>query len=208
MQIVIVGAGSHAMVVGDALLSAGAAELIAFVGETADGAATLLDVPVLRSLDDLPLSAGMSVVIAIGNNEARQRELRQARARGLRLVNVFHPSAVASARCTIADGVMMMAGAVVNVAAEIGENVILNTACSVDHHCRVGAHSHLAPGVTLAGTARVGELTLVGAGAVILPGITVGDRCTIGAGAVVTRSVPSGCTAVGVPARVIRHSGA
>jgi len=46
----------------------------------------------------------------------------------------------------------------------------------------------------------------IGAGAVILPGLTIGEDAMIGAGAVVTRSVPSGETWVGNPARRIRDS--
>lgn len=34
-------------------------------------------------------------------------------------------------------------------------------------------------------------------------GVTIGRNCIIGAGALVNQSIPDGCTAVGVPARVI-----
>ncbi len=43
----------------------------------------------------------------------------------------------------------------------------------------------------------------IGANATILPGVTLGEGCTIGAGSVVTKSVPSGETWVGNPARKI-----
>jgi maltose O-acetyltransferase len=49
---------------------------------------------------------------------------------------------------------------------------------------------------------RIGADVWIGAGALILPGVEIGDGAIIGAGAVVTRSVPSGATAVGNPARV------
>jgi sugar O-acyltransferase (sialic acid O-acetyltransferase NeuD family) len=207
MRVLIVGAGHHATVVCDALLAAGTVEVVGFVGAPFGGGPTLLGLPVLgpsfQELADLP---GVHVVIAVGSNTARQQEFERATARGYPLINAIHPAAVITPRCTIGTGVMAMAGAIVNVGAEIGDNVILNTGCSVDHHCRVGPHSHLAPGVRLAGTAIIGELTLVGAGAVVLPGVTVGDRCIIGAGAVVTRDIRSGCTAVGVPARIIQQA--
>jgi serine O-acetyltransferase len=35
--------------------------------------------------------------------------------------------------------------------------------------------------------------------------ITVGDNVTLGAGAVVVKDLPSNCTAVGVPAKVIKE---
>jgi sugar O-acyltransferase (sialic acid O-acetyltransferase NeuD family) len=203
MKVVILGAGGHAMVVYDALSTRGALEVMGFVGTTEDGQQTLLGVPVFSSLSDVGDVSGVSFVAAVGENHARQREFDRARAGGGSPVNAIHPAAVLSARCQLGAGVMAMAGAVVNIGSVIGDNVILNTACSVDHHCSIGAHTHIAPGARLAGNVTVGQMALIGAGAVILPGVSVGDGCTIGAGAVVTKNVPSGCTAVGVPARIV-----
>lgn len=41
------------------------------------------------------------------------------------------------------------------------------------------------------------------AGVKVLAGVTIGDSVTVGAGAVVNKDLPAGCTAVGVPARVV-----
>ena len=206
MKVILIGAGGHATVVCDTLLAAGEADILGFVGSPPGGETALLGFPVLAgSLRELPPRPDARVIVAIGNNDARRREWEQARSLHYAAVNAVHPSAILSPRCELGNGVMVIAGAIVNVGAQIGDNVILNTGCSVDHHCKIGAHTHVAPGARLAGTAVVGELTLIGAGAVILPGVTVGDRCTVGAGAVVTRDVPSGCTAVGVPARVVQR---
>lgn len=43
---------------------------------------------------------------------------------------------------------------------------------------------------------------MIGAGCVLLGDIEIGDGAVIGANAVVTKSVPAGCVAVGVPARI------
>lgn len=43
----------------------------------------------------------------------------------------------------------------------------------------------------------------VGAGAKVLGGVTIGDHAKIGANAVVLSDVPSGATAVGIPARIV-----
>ena len=48
---------------------------------------------------------------------------------------------------------------------------------------------------------RIGKRCWIGANAVILPGVELGDDVVVGAGAVVTRSVASGTTVVGIPAR-------
>jgi serine O-acetyltransferase len=49
---------------------------------------------------------------------------------------------------------------------------------------------------------RIGRGVLLSSGATILGDISIGDFAKIGAGSVITRDVPSGCTAVGVPARL------
>lgn len=51
----------------------------------------------------------------------------------------------------------------------------------------------------------IGENADIGAGAVILYNVKIGRNAKIGANAVVTKDVPEGATAVGVPARIIRH---
>jgi serine O-acetyltransferase len=50
---------------------------------------------------------------------------------------------------------------------------------------------------------RIGRGVLLSTGATIIGDISIGDFAKIGAGSVVTRDVPGGCTAVGVPARLI-----
>lgn len=49
----------------------------------------------------------------------------------------------------------------------------------------------------------IGHNVWIGASSVVLPGVNVGDNAVVGAGAVVTKSVPKGCTVVGVPAKVV-----
>lgn len=44
---------------------------------------------------------------------------------------------------------------------------------------------------------------IVGVGASILGNIYVGNNARIGAGSVVLKNLPSNCTAVGVPAKII-----
>jgi serine O-acetyltransferase len=73
---------------------------------------------------------------------------------------------------------------------------------------RIGANLTLISGITIGmrnerAFPRIGDNVFIGAGARILGGITIGDNVQIGANAVVLKDVPSGATAVGVPARII-----
>jgi serine O-acetyltransferase len=49
----------------------------------------------------------------------------------------------------------------------------------------------------------IGNRVYIGAGAKIIGKVVVGDGARIGANAVVVSDVPSNCTAVGVPAKII-----
>ena len=67
-------------------------------------------------------------------------------------------------------------------------------------------------GVTLGGTGKdtgkrhptLGNNVLIGAGTKVLGPVYIGDNARIGAGSVVLRNLPANCTAVGVPAEVVR----
>ena len=61
---------------------------------------------------------------------------------------------------------------------------------------------HGGGGVLQEGVPRIGDDVMLGAGCVLLGDIEIGDGAMIGANAVVTKSVPAGCVAVGVPAKV------
>jgi acetyltransferase-like isoleucine patch superfamily enzyme len=49
----------------------------------------------------------------------------------------------------------------------------------------------------------IGDRCWIGNNVIIIDGVKVGADCIIGAGSVVTRSLPAGCKAYGVPARII-----
>ncbi|MCC8043631.1 MAG: serine O-acetyltransferase [Oscillospiraceae bacterium] len=79
----------------------------------------------------------------------------------------------------------------------------------------IGDNCLLYQGVTLGGTGKdkgkrhptLGNNVMVGAGARVLGPFTVGDNAKIAANAVVLKAVPPNCTAVGVPARIVRCNG-
>lgn len=79
----------------------------------------------------------------------------------------------------------------------------------------IGDNCLLYQGVTLGGTGKdkgkrhptLGNNVMVGAGARVLGPFTVGNNAKIAANAVVLKAVPPNCTAVGVPARIVRCNG-
>jgi serine O-acetyltransferase len=77
---------------------------------------------------------------------------------------------------------------------------------------RIGANCWVNQQVTIGYTNDtdapvLGNNITVYCGAKVLGAVTVGDNVKIGANAVVVKDVPSDCTVVGVPARIVRRNG-
>ncbi len=88
-------------------------------------------------------------------------------------------------------------GVVIGETAEIGDNCIIYQ------------------GVTLGGTGKdvgkrhptIGNNVMIGAGAKVLGPFYIGDNSKVAANAVVLKEIPENCTAVGIPAKVVRREG-
>jgi serine O-acetyltransferase len=81
--------------------------------------------------------------------------------------------------------------------------IVVHPEATVGPNCLIFQQVTLGVGGRYLGAPRVGGQVNIGAGAKILGGVTVGDRAQIGANAVVVDDVPPGCTAAGIPARII-----
>ena len=101
----------------------------------------------------------------------------------------------------------------INPHAVIGSGVFLDhgTGIVIGETAVVGDDVSMLHGVTLGGTGaqrgdrhpKIGKGVLLGAGAKVLGNIHVGDYAKIASGSVVLKDVPAGCTAAGVPARLV-----
>ena len=78
-------------------------------------------------------------------------------------------------------------------------------------YCTVGDECIIRQGITLGNpyldkpleSPQLGDRVNIGAGAKILGGVSLGDDVNIGANAVVLSDIPTGKTAVGIPAKII-----
>ena len=121
-----------------------------------------------------------------------------------------------AARC-ISQWSRFWTGIEIHPGAEIGHRLVIDHGMGViiGETTQIGDDCLLYQGVTLGGTGKdkgkrhptLGDNVMVGSGAKILGPFKVGDNSRIAAGAVVLREVPPDCTAVGVPAQIVRVEG-
>ncbi|HEY2484191.1 MAG TPA: hypothetical protein VGI36_03540 [Candidatus Binataceae bacterium] len=81
--------------------------------------------------------------------------------------------------------------------------VVIFPRAVIGPNCLISQQVTIGVGGPKLGAPVVGGHVDIGAGAKILGGVTIGDHARIGANAVVLEDVPSGATAVGVPARIV-----
>jgi serine O-acetyltransferase len=107
----------------------------------------------------------------------------------------------------------MVAGADIPLESEIGgglllthpNGVVIFPGAVIGPNCLISQQVTIGVGGSKLGAPVIGGHVDVGAGAKILGGVRIGDHARIGANAVVLEDVPSGATAVGVPARIVRN---
>lgn len=202
----VFGAGGHGKVVAEAALRANEEEVRGFLDDDlAKRGSPVLGRPVVGDLETwASLEKDAVLALGVGANASRLDARERARARGIPLTTVVHPSAVVATGVSIGEGSYVGPGAVIHVDARLGAACIVNSLALVEHDCVLEDGVHVSPQAALGGGVRLGKGVHLGLGAVVLPGLAVGAFAIIGAGSVVTRSVAANEVVWGSPARVRR----
>ena len=146
-----------------------------------------------------------AAICAVGNPVSKYNLVRRGNELGFEYVNLVHPNICMSRYVKMGTGNIICAGNILTVNITLGDHVILNLDCTVGHDAFIGNYCTVLPSVNLSGNSRLGEGCLIGTNSALIEGVSVGDWSIIGAGAVLTKNIPRHCTAVGIPARVIKY---
>lgn len=163
---------------------------------------------ILGGIDDLNnITESISVVLAIGNPNTKRSVVDKIVNPYVKFPTIIHPSVIIgdAKYVSIGQGCIICSGTIITTNVVINDFVILNLSCTVGHDTVIGRHSSFMPSVNISGEVQIGEGVYVGTGAKIINQLCIGSDTIIGAGAVVTKDIPSNCTAVGVPAKVIKY---
>jgi serine O-acetyltransferase len=108
---------------------------------------------------------------------------------------------------------LMLTGIHIHRESDIGPGLIVhNCSCIFILAKRIGHSCTVNQGVSVGsvrgtGWPNIGNNVYLGAGCKVMGGVTVGDNVVVSANSLVIADVPSNCTVMGVPARIIsRHS--
>ncbi len=116
----------------------------------------------------------------------------------------------------ISQSARFLTGIEIHPGAKIGRGLFIDHGSGVviGETAEIGDNCTLYQGVTLGGTGKhvgkrhptLGNNVMVGSGAKVLGPFRIGDNSKIAANAVVLDEIPENCTAVGIPARVVRKN--
>ena len=168
------------------------------------------EIPVLGeigSIGNLFMSeTDIYICCAIGSPESRKKiaeKIIQLRG-NVKFPTLVHPTAVIADNVHIQEGCIIGAFSFISCNVKVGKFLLINYGSMIGHDCNLGDFSCVYAGSKLAGNVEVGEGVQIGIGANIIPNKSVGTGAIIGAGSTVIDNIPSSCTAVGIPARVIK----
>jgi len=169
---------------------------------------TLNSLPVV-SLEDAKKEFNQAkVIIGVGSPKTRELLVKKTEFIGFETTTLVDPDSAMSQWVEIGVGTVICAGNILTCNIRLGKYVQINLDCTVGHDVVMDDFVTIAPGVHISGYVHLRKRVYVGTGAVIINGteekpLEIGNDVVIGAGACVVKSVESGHTVVGVPAKSI-----
>lgn len=163
--------------------------------------------PVLGSVKEANgWSDSINMVFAIGDPVVKRKVIEQITNSNIVFPILIHPNVLIGDMQfnSIGEGCIICAGNILTVNINIGKHVILNLSCTTGHDTVIGDYCSFMPTVNISGEVVIEDCVYVGTGAKIINNLSIGTGTVVGAGAVVAKSLPSKCTAVGMPAKPIK----
>ena len=184
-------------------------EIVGFYDDAAPAEEKICGFPYLGTVDQLNRTQWpLHVAVAIGSCSAKAEVVARLFNPLLQFPVLVHPTVLLLEEQAhqIGEGSIICQNCILTTNVTLGRHVLLNLACTIGHDAVLGDFCSLMPQVAVSGGVRMGNGVYGGTNSTLLQNLHVGAFTTIGAGAVVTQDLPSYCTAVGVPARIISQS--
>ena len=156
-KIVIAGANrtGHAGVVLNTLHMIDEHSIVGFLDNNPD-VDKVPQIPLLGGTEPLPELNGVEgAIVAVGENNSREKIAQQLKEKGLKLINVIHPNAYLAPGVLVGEGVFIGPGAIINSGTRIGNNVIIGAGTVVDNNVSIGDSVFIGPAAVIDARAKI-----------------------------------------------------
>ena len=203
-DIVLVGAGGHAISVTNVALSSGY-NVVSYVDDKKAGT-EILGIPVTSTDKCYKLFPTGNFCIAIGDNSVRERVANQYQTNlpKAKFPCLIHKSSIVGLNSDISEGSIIMPQTNIGPNSCVGKFCIINTSSTIDHDCIMHDFSSIAPGVATGGNITLGVRSTVSIGATVKHGICIGHDVVVGANSYVNKNLDNNIVASGIPCKKIR----
>lgn len=204
--LIILGAGDYAQevawIVDDLNAAAPTWDLLGFVDPPASGRSEHYGRRVFAGYEAVrQLGLDLHFVCGVARPEIRLKECEYAESLGWVTAAVIHPSVIRARFCEVGTGTAIGAGTVIAPNARIGRHCAINVQATIGHDAVIGDYTVISPGVRISGHVTLEQRVFIGANASVYQGRSLGAGSRLGANSFLHADLPSGQTALGVPAR-------
>ncbi len=201
-EIIIIGAGGHAVSIAEAVISNG--DKILYFVDKYKYKQTILGYEVCKSIKKH--KGIINIIIALGDNYQRQQVylLLNKLYSNINFPAIIHETAVVSKFSKIGKGSVVLQNAVVGSNSIIGSFCIINTSASIDHDSKMSNFSSLAPASVTGGNVKIGMRSALCINATIKHDVIINKDVVIGANSYVDKEVKSNLIVFGTPAKIIK----
>lgn len=182
-------------------------QLTGFYDDVRPAAETIHGVPYLGTSVDLnAVAEPLHVAVAVGNSQSRASVVERLTSPHLSFPTLIHPDVAYEAyqHLQFGAGCIISQGCILTTDITLGNYVLLNLGCTIGHDTVLGNFCSLMPHANVGGAAHLETGVYLGTNATVIDRVRVGANTIVGAGAVAVRDLPPNCTAVGVPAQIIK----
>ncbi|WP_164914300.1 acetyltransferase [Aminipila luticellarii] len=160
---------------------------------------------VIENIKDHIISNENVYICAIGDPNIKSAICKDFMDRGALFINIIHPLARVGRRCKLGVGNVICPNACLTTDVCLEDFIFVNCHSNCGHDSKISSYCTISPFCDITGFAELGKGVFLGSHASICPSVKIGDFSKIGAGAAVISDMPSDCTAVGVPAKIVKR---
>jgi sugar O-acyltransferase (sialic acid O-acetyltransferase NeuD family) len=210
-RIALFGGGLHAQYCIDIIEKQGKYEVAGIIDPNIPSGEEIYGTKILGTDKDLiPLmkehkfSAGL---ITIGDNWVRAKihQLIIDIVPDFEFVSAIHPSLIRGNNVKIGEGVIIMAGCIINTGAIVSDFCFFATGAQLEHDCFMGEYSSISAGSVTGGEVKIGKYSAITLGVTIVDKVHIGENSVIGSGSLIMKDVPDNVLVYGNPAKIIRE---